>query len=242
MESILVLTHCDETGEQLSKGSLEAVTAGRELSTQLGATLTIGIVCGSLENLAKSISSAGARLLVVSGEAFTQPRYASDAAACEAICRTAQPTIVLAPHSSRFARVMAAVAHRVHGCIDTHITAIIGAEEIHATRWFYRQRMEAVVTRELRQGESFPNAVRIHRWRCRPESHLAPAREFPEQSCAMQEPRRQSAPLVPGLSRRHTPRASRSRAAGTMDAIHVSRRLPCVGDRTSVLRESPLPR
>ncbi|MGO9436743.1 MAG: electron transfer flavoprotein subunit alpha/FixB family protein [Terracidiphilus sp.] len=150
MESILVLTHCDETGEQLSKGSLEAVTAGRELSTQLGATLTIGIVCGSLENLAKSISSAGARLLVVSGEAFTQPRYASDAAACEAICRTAQPTIVLAPHSSRFARVMAAVAHRVHGCIDTHITAIIGAEEIHATRWFYRQRMEAVVTRELR--------------------------------------------------------------------------------------------
>jgi len=150
MESILVLAHSDETGEQLSKGSLEAVTAGRDLAARLGATLTVGMVCGISGNLAKSLSSAGARLLAVTGEAFAQPRYASDAAACEAICRTAQATIVLAPHSSRFARVMAAVAHRLHGCIDTHVAAIGGTEEIHATRWFYRQRMEAVVTRELR--------------------------------------------------------------------------------------------
>jgi electron transfer flavoprotein alpha subunit len=150
MESILVLAHSDETGEQLSKGSLEAVTAGRELAAQLGATLTVGIVCGISDIMAKSLSSAGARLLVVSGEAFAQPRYATDAAACEAICRAAQPTIAIAPHSSRFARVMAAVAHRMHACIDTHITALGGAEEIHATRWFYRQRMEAVVTRESR--------------------------------------------------------------------------------------------
>jgi len=31
MESILVLTHADESGTALNKGSLEAVTAGRDL-------------------------------------------------------------------------------------------------------------------------------------------------------------------------------------------------------------------
>ncbi len=150
MESILVLTHADETGEQLSKGSLESVTVGRELAAQLSAKLTVGIVCENPKDLAVFLASAEARLLSVAGEVFAQARYSSDAAACEAICRAAQPTIVVAPHSSRFARVMAAVAHRVHGCIETHITAVGVANEVKATRWFYRQRMEAVVTRETR--------------------------------------------------------------------------------------------
>ncbi len=150
MESILVLTHADEAGDQLSKGSLEAVTAGKNLAALLGAKLTVGIVCEDSKVIAQCLSSAEARLLTVAGEMFAQPRYASDAAACEAICRTAEPTIVVAPHSSRFARVMAAVAHRVHGCIETHVTAVGVAEKVEATRWFYRQRMEAVVTRESR--------------------------------------------------------------------------------------------
>jgi electron transfer flavoprotein alpha subunit len=89
-------------------------------------------------------------VLAVQGEPFAQARFASDAAACEALCRAAQATIVLAPESSRFARVMAAVAHRVGGLIDTHITAIGGAESVEATRWFYRQRIEAVLSREKR--------------------------------------------------------------------------------------------
>ncbi len=150
MESILVLAHGDETGEQLSKGSLEAVTAGRNLAALLGAELAVGIVCENSKVIAQCLASAEVRLLVVAGALFAQPRYASDAAACEAICRAAQPTIVVAPHSSRFARVMAAVAHRVQGCIETHITAVGVANEVKATRWFYRQRMEAVVTRETR--------------------------------------------------------------------------------------------
>ncbi|MGA8090799.1 MAG: hypothetical protein WCA10_26225 [Terracidiphilus sp.] len=150
MESILVLTHSDEAGKQPSKGSLEAVSVGRELAAQLGAKLTIGIVCRNSEVVARYLASVEARLLAVAGEEFAQPRYASDAAACEAICRAAQPTIVVAPHSSRFARMMPAVAHRMHGCIETHVTAIGVADKIEATRWFYRQRMEAVVTRESR--------------------------------------------------------------------------------------------
>lgn len=154
MESILVLTHDDATGGKLSKGSLEAVAAGKELSTRLNATFTVGFVCGDLKKLESNLPATGGRWLTVSGEAFEQPRYASDAAACEAICRAAQATIVLAPHGSRFARVLAAVAHRMGGCVDTHMAAICGAESapgsVEATRWFYRQRIEAVLTRASR--------------------------------------------------------------------------------------------
>lgn len=150
MDPLLVLTHCDEAGTALTRGSLEAVTAGKELADRLGAKFIIGIVGGGPKTTPKDLPSAGARILAVSGEAFTQPRFASDAAACEAICRAAQPALVLAPHSSRFARVMAAVAHRTSGSIDTHIAAVGGAEGVEATRWFYRQRMEAVLTRSSR--------------------------------------------------------------------------------------------
>ncbi len=150
METILVLTHVDETGAALSKASLEAVTAGKELATRLAATLVIGIVGADVTTAANALASTGARLLAVSGERFAQPRYASDAAACEALCRVAQATIVLAPGSARFTRVAAGVAHRLGGLIDTHITAIGGAEGVEATRWFYRQRVEAVLSRDAR--------------------------------------------------------------------------------------------
>lgn len=150
MESILVLTHCDESGAALSKGSLEAVTAGKELAARLGVTWSIGIVGADPNRAAKSISSVGVRVLAAGGDAFAQPRFSSDAAACEAICRAVQPTIVVAPHSSRFARIMGAVASRAGGCIDTHIAAIAGTDKVEAQRWFYRQRIEAVLTRSAR--------------------------------------------------------------------------------------------
>ena len=150
MDSLLVLTHADESGSALTRHSLEAVTAGKELAARLGAPLTIGIVAADANRVASAVIHAGPRLLAVRGEAFAQARFASDAAACEALCRAAQATIVVAPQSSRFARVMAAVAHRVGGVIDTHITALAGVDSVEATRWFYRQRIEAVVTRTAR--------------------------------------------------------------------------------------------
>jgi len=147
MESILVLAHVDETGAALTKGSLEAVTAGKELAARLSARLTIGMVAADVTGASAVLATSGARLLAVTGEAFAQARYASDAAACEALCRAAEPTIVLAPSSSRFVRVMASVAHRLGGCIDTHITALGGADTVEATRWFYRQRVEGTISR-----------------------------------------------------------------------------------------------
>ncbi|HSZ15979.1 MAG TPA: hypothetical protein VK764_02685 [Terracidiphilus sp.] len=150
MESILVLVHCETGNHALTKSSLEAVTAGRELATRLEASLMIGIVAAGGTEAASSLASAGARILRVGGEAFAQERYASDAAACEALCRAAQPTLVLVSAGSRFSRVAAGVAHRIGGAIDTHITAIGGADHVEATRWFYRQRIEAVIRRKAR--------------------------------------------------------------------------------------------
>jgi electron transfer flavoprotein alpha subunit len=86
----------------------------------------------------------------VSGEAFAQARFGSDAAACEALCRAAEASIVLAPGSSRFARVAASVAYRLGGFIDTHISAVSAEGAIEAMRWFYRQRIEATITRDKR--------------------------------------------------------------------------------------------
>ncbi len=149
-ESILVLTHAEETGAALTKASLEVVTAGKKLAARLGASLAIGIVAADAKSAASSIAGAGVRVLGVSGKAFAQARYASDASACEALCKAAQPTIVLAPGSSRFARFAAGVAHRVGGCVDTHVTSIAGEAGIEVSRWFYRQRIEAVITRTAR--------------------------------------------------------------------------------------------
>ena len=149
-ESILVLTHADETGAALTKASLEAVAAGKELAVRLGASLTFGILATNSKTAAGALAGADVRVLGVSGEAFAQARYASDAAACEALCKAAQASIVLAPGSSRMARITAGVAHRLGGSIDTHITSIRGEGSIEVSRWFYRQRIEAVITRAAR--------------------------------------------------------------------------------------------
>ena len=150
METILVLTHVDDGGAVLTKASLEAVTAGEELSRRMKAPLVIGILGSNAEAAASAVAGTGTRLLAVSGEAFAQARYASDAAGCEALCRAAQATVILAPASARWMRVAAGVTHRLGGCIDTHITALSGSGAIEATRWFYRQRVEAVVSRDTR--------------------------------------------------------------------------------------------
>jgi electron transfer flavoprotein alpha subunit len=149
MESILVLTHADESGSALTKTSLEAVAAGKDLAERTGTSLAIGII-GADSAAAGPAASAGARILAVTGEPFAKACYASDAAACEALCRAAQPTIVLVAAGSRFARVAAGVAHRIGGSIDTHITSINTNGPVSVSRWFYRQRIEATLVRESR--------------------------------------------------------------------------------------------
>ncbi|HEY1218154.1 MAG: electron transfer flavoprotein subunit alpha [Bryobacteraceae bacterium] len=147
MESILLLAHTEADGT-LAKPALEALTAALEL----GGELTVGLVGGAVEAAASLAAAAGARrILAVAGEPFTQPRYATDAAAAEALARAAGSAIVLAPATARWARALPGVAYRLGGRIDTHATGLAARDGAPAVnRWFYRQRMEAVLTRTAR--------------------------------------------------------------------------------------------
>jgi electron transfer flavoprotein alpha subunit len=147
MEDILLLLHTEPDGT-LAKPALEALAAALALAGEL----TVGISGANVAIAAGQIAACGAaRILAVAGEAFSQPRYATDAAAAEALCRAAAPTLVLAPSTSRWSRALPGVAQRLGGRVDTHATGIAlrdGVPAVH--RWFYRQRIEAVLTRAQR--------------------------------------------------------------------------------------------
>jgi electron transfer flavoprotein alpha subunit len=152
METILVLTAVEADGT-LSRPALEAVAAAKELSGALaGSTLAIGLWGADVKAAADSIAGCGAaKCLGAASPDLAQARYASDAAAAEAVAKAAGATIVVAPGTSRMARVMPGVAHRLGGKADTHVTALeAGPDGVAATRWVYRQRIETVVGRAAR--------------------------------------------------------------------------------------------
>jgi len=146
MENVLFLAYTEPDGT-LARGALESLAAAR----QLGGTLTVGLIGAEIQTAANAIAACGAvKFLGVAGADFAQPRYASDAAAAEAICRAAQATLVIAPANSRTARVAPGVAHRLNGRIDTHVTGVAAEGGLTVTRWYYRQRMEALLERKQR--------------------------------------------------------------------------------------------
>jgi electron transfer flavoprotein alpha subunit len=151
MERVLLLAF-SEPGGGLPKAALESLTAAREIAGLLGASLSAGVigVDGSLA-AARLGGSELERCLVIEGAAFAEPRYWSDAAAAEALCRQAQPELVIAAGTSRWSRVMAGVSQRMGGRIDTHVCGWeLQAGELAITRWYYRQRMKAALTRTQR--------------------------------------------------------------------------------------------
>jgi electron transfer flavoprotein alpha subunit len=152
MEAILVLAHT-EAGGALAKSAREALHAARTLNqSHAGSSLAVGLVGETVQAAADSIAACPAtNYFGVAGKDFAQSRYASDAAAAEAICRAAQATLVVAPATSRWARVLPGVAQRLGGRVDTHVTGVSGAGGKPAiNRWYYRQRMEAIQTRTQR--------------------------------------------------------------------------------------------
>lgn len=161
METILLLANTELDGT-LAKPALEALAA----ALALGGELTVGLVGSLAQPAADQIAGAGAaRFLGVSGEAFAQSRYATDAAAAEAICRAAGAALVIAPATSRWARTLPGVAYRLGGRVDTHATSLAMRDGVPAvTRWFYRQRMEAVLTRSQRPWMVLLDAGCIEPW------------------------------------------------------------------------------
>ncbi|HWH60529.1 MAG TPA: hypothetical protein VN682_23075 [Terriglobales bacterium] len=148
---ILFLAHVDESGKTLPTIAYEALGAAVDLARQCAGTLAIGLIGREVQAAAESLATTGASFFAVTGTEFEYPRYASDAAAVEAICAATTPQIVIAPGTSRFMRVMAGAAQRLNAHIDTHVTSVeMNEGAVVAKRWLYRQRMEAAIQRDAR--------------------------------------------------------------------------------------------
>ena len=122
---VLFLAHVSESGTALPKAAYEVLGAALDVAKQLGVPLTIGLIGAEVAAAAESVANAGAeRILAVAGPDFAQARYATDAAAAEALCRASAADLILAPATSRFMRVLPGVAHRLGGCVDTHVSSL----------------------------------------------------------------------------------------------------------------------
>ncbi len=151
MERILFLAHVDSENA-LPESALEVLRGAADLTGSLGAELTVGLFGHEVEAAADAVAACGAtRFLGVGGEDFAASRYSTDVAAIEAFVRAADPTVVIAPTTSRLARSLPGAAQRVGGRIDARITGL-SAEggELRVQRWYYRQRMIATQTRAQR--------------------------------------------------------------------------------------------
>ncbi|MBN2369835.1 MAG: electron transfer flavoprotein subunit alpha [Vicinamibacteria bacterium] len=149
MESILCLLHTESNGA-LARPALEALTAAKTLAADLGdAMVDVGLIGADVQAAADVIAPCGARrFLGAAGPELGEPRYATDAAAAEALIRASGATLVVAPQTSRVARVAGGVARRLGGSADTHITGLqVEKGALKIARWYYRQRMEATLSR-----------------------------------------------------------------------------------------------
>jgi electron transfer flavoprotein alpha subunit len=164
METILVLLHTEADGS-LSKQAWEACQAARAAAEASGGgTLAAGVVGAGAGTAAERLGGLGAqRVLSVEGEAYAVSRYATDAAAAEALAREAQATLLLAPGTPRWSRALPGVAQRLNAKVDTHVTALsYDGGALTVSRWYYRQRIEVTLAREARpwvvllDGGAFP--------------------------------------------------------------------------------------
>jgi len=146
MDTILLLSHSDPDGS-LPKAALEALSAAKAL----GGPVTAAVFGANVERSAASLAGTGvAKLLTAADPALAEPRYATDAAAAAALAKASAATVIVAPATSRMARVMAGVALRLGGRIDTHVTQLADEGGAAIMRWYYRQRIEAKLRRKER--------------------------------------------------------------------------------------------
>lgn len=151
MEKILFIAHAEADGG-LHKSALEALSAARRVAQESGAPLVVGLFGEHTAQAAELLGGCGATaFFAVTGPDFAQPRYATDAAAVEALVKAAGATLVLLPATSRLSRVAAGVAQRLGGRADTFVTGLdVKDGALQIQRWYYRQRMVATLTREQR--------------------------------------------------------------------------------------------
>jgi electron transfer flavoprotein alpha subunit len=152
MDTILFLTPTEANGA-LGSAARQALGAAVSLAKGLpGATLAVGLWGEGVQAAADAIASCGATaFFAVSGKEFEASRYASDAAAAEALVRRAGATVIICPTTARVARAMPGVALRSGGRIDTHVAGLASSgDKVQVRRWYYRQRMLATLSRVQR--------------------------------------------------------------------------------------------
>lgn len=146
METILFLAHT-EAGGALPRAALEALTAAKSIP----GTLHLAVFGEGAAAAASGLGGAqAAKTFAAEAPELAVPRYATDAAAAAALLRASGATVVVAPMTSRLARVMGGVAVRLGGRVDTHVSAIDAAGALAVSRWFYKQRIEAKLRRAER--------------------------------------------------------------------------------------------
>ncbi len=148
---VLWIGFTDDSGA-FAKSALEALTAARTIADGLGGELVAGIIGGAAETALTQIGGTSpASVRTVTGEAFSTPRYKTDAAAAEQIAKAAEAGIVVAAAGSRFSRIAAGLAQRLGGAVDTQVTGITAeGGSLKVARWFYRQRMIGTIERTTR--------------------------------------------------------------------------------------------
>lgn len=151
MSKILYIAHTEADGS-LCKTALEALAAAKGVAEGLGGELHVALVGEDVKAAADSIAGCGAiSFSGVQGADYAVSRYATDAAACEALCKAAGAEVVVGPATARFARCLPGVAQRLDGRCDTNCTEITAeGGKASVTRWYYRQRMKSSQTREQR--------------------------------------------------------------------------------------------
>lgn len=147
MDSVLVLLHAEDEG-QLRRHSLETI----EFVRGLGCVFHVGLVGANVAAALQQIAGCGASSVVaVEGKPFGVSRYSSDCPAAVALFAATMPGLVIAPCTARWSRCLPGVAARMGGAVDTHITGLeIADGQPQASRWFYRQRVEATIERAQR--------------------------------------------------------------------------------------------
>ncbi|MGA2683498.1 MAG: electron transfer flavoprotein subunit alpha [Verrucomicrobiota bacterium] len=152
METILLLAHTEADGS-LAQSARESLHVAVELQKSLtGSKLVLGLIGENIQMAADSIATCPAiKYFGVIGKDFGHSRYATDATAAEAVCKVAKATLVVAPATSRWNRTLPGVAQRLGGRADTHVSGVlVNTGKIAVNRWYYRQRMEAVLARTQR--------------------------------------------------------------------------------------------
>ena len=151
MEKILFIAPVENDGT-LSKISLEALTAAKQLSADLNAGLSIALWGEKTADAGNTVAAAGAeKIFSAASSDLAQARYISDAPAVESLIKASEASIIITGGQSRTARVIAGVTARLNGVIDTHVNSLqVEGANIQISRWFYRQRMEGKLSRSDR--------------------------------------------------------------------------------------------